>query len=147
MKQFKQLGAYGLIVKDNKIVLIKKKGGPYDNLLDLPGGSLEWHETPLEALKRELKEEIGVEVKKYELFDADSVTFEWQYKDEMIDGHHIGIFYKVLEYDNEIRKDVALDSKNNDSLGAEFYEISKLHKEDLSKIAVLALEKLGYHFK
>ena len=38
MKQFKHLGAYGLIIKDEKIVLIKKVGGPYNGKLDLPGG-------------------------------------------------------------------------------------------------------------
>ena len=40
MKEFKQLGAYGLIIKDGKILLIKKFGGPYDSKLDLPGGTI-----------------------------------------------------------------------------------------------------------
>lgn len=40
MKEFKQLGAYGLIVKDGKILLIRKFGGPYDGKLDLPGEQL-----------------------------------------------------------------------------------------------------------
>ena len=30
MKKIKHLGSYGLILKDNKILLIKKVGGPYD---------------------------------------------------------------------------------------------------------------------
>lgn len=29
MKEYKQLGAYGLIIKDNQILLIKKFGGPF----------------------------------------------------------------------------------------------------------------------
>ena len=40
MKEIKHVGAYGLIVKDDKIVLIKKVGGPYDGKLDLPGGTI-----------------------------------------------------------------------------------------------------------
>ena len=71
MKEHRHLGVYGLIVKDNKILLIKKVSGPYDGLLDLPGGGLEFGERPIETLKRELEEETGIIVKKCELFDTD----------------------------------------------------------------------------
>ena len=54
MKEFKQLGAYGLVIQDDKILLIKKLGGPYDGKLDLPGGTIEFCERPEEALKREI---------------------------------------------------------------------------------------------
>ena len=145
MKEYRHLGAYALIIKEDKIVLIKKCGGPYDGKLDLPGGTIEFGETPEETLKRELKEEIGIDVINYELFDANSVTFEWNYKEDKILNHqHIGIFYKVNNYNNEIQKEVAIDEKNDDSLGADFYEINKLKKEELSSIVILELEKLGY---
>lgn len=39
MKQFSHLGTYGLIIKGDKIVLIKKMGGPYNGKLDLSGGN------------------------------------------------------------------------------------------------------------
>ena len=39
MKEYKQLGTYGLIIREDKILLIKKSGGPYDSKLDLPGGN------------------------------------------------------------------------------------------------------------
>ncbi len=147
MKQeFKQYGVYGIIINNNKIVLIKKHGGPYDGKLDLPGGGIKFHEQPEETLKRELKEEVGIEVQKYELFDADSVTFEWPYEDKILDGHHVGIFYKVLEYTGDIKENVAIDDNNNDSLGAKYYDINSLKKEDLSLIALLELEKIGYKF-
>lgn len=145
MKEFKQLGMYGLVVKDNRILLIRKKGGPYDGKLDLPGGTIEFCERPVESLKRELMEEVGIEVKKYELFDSDSVAFEWNYREDIIvKVHHIGIFYKVLDYNNDIKKDVIIDDVNDDSLGADFYEISNLMKNELSAIAIMELEKLGY---
>lgn len=144
IKEFKQLGAYGLVICDEKILLIKKHGGPYDGTLDLPGGTIEFCERPEEAMIRELKEEVGIDVKKYELFDADSVAFDWQYKDVMLRVHHTGIFFKIMEYSNEIRKNVELDKNNEDSLGADFYDIKNLTKNDLSKIAILELEKLGY---
>ena len=148
MKEFKQLGAYGLIIDNGKILLIKKSGGPYDGKLDLPGGTIEFCEKPEEALKRELLEEVGIETFEYELFDADSVAFEWQFKEDiLVKVHHTGIFYKVLNYKNEIKKVVEIDEVNDDSLGAEFYDISSLSKSDLSEIAILELNKLGYELK
>ena len=146
VKEYKQLGSYGLVIKDDKILLIKKNGGPYDGKLDLPGGTIEFNERPSYALVREFKEEVGIDIKNYELFDADSVSFDWNYKDMLIKVYHIGIFYKVIDY-NEIKKDVKIDEVNDDSLGADFYEISKLKKEELSAIAILELEKMGYDLK
>ena len=146
MKEFKQLGAYGLIVKDDKILLIKKFGGPYDGKLDLPGGTIEFGEKPVQTLKRELEEETGIEILNYELFDANSVTFKWAYKENiLLKVHHIGIFYKVLDYKNKIKKEVNINNINDDSLGANWYHISKLNKNELSMIVILELEKLGYN--
>lgn len=147
MKQFKHLGAYGLIIKDKKIVLIKKVGGPYNGKLDLPGGTIEWGETPEQTLIRELNEEVGIDVIKYELFDANSIIFEWIHKEELERGHHLGIFYKVLDYNNDLSENIEIDEQNDDSLGAKFYEIEKLRKSELSDIANLEIEKLGYKLK
>ena len=144
MKEFKQLGSYGLIIENNKILLIKKSGGPYDGKLDLPGGTIEFMERPEDTLIRELKEEVGIDVTNYELLDTDSITVDWYYKEEIIKVHHIGVFYKILNYNNELLKDISIDSKNDDSKGAEYYEISKLRKSELSSIAILEIEKLGY---
>ena len=115
-----------------------------ENLIYL-GGTIEFCERPAIALKRELMEEVGIEVVNYELFDADSVAFEWQFKEDvLVNVHHTGNFYKVLDYKNDIKKEVEVDEVNDDSLGADFYEIDKLSKDELSVIAILELEKLGY---
>lgn len=146
MKEYKQLGSYALVLKDNQILLIKKHGGPYDGKLDLPGGTIEFCEKPEEALKRELMEEVGIEVNEYELFDANSVAFVWNFKEDVqVKVHHTGIFYKVTSYKNEIKKEVNIDEVNDDSLGAEFYNIDTLTKDMLSEIAILELEKMGYN--
>ena len=147
MKQFKHLGAYGLIIKERKIVLIKKKGGPYNEKLDLPGGTIEWGETPEQTLIRELNEEVGIDVTNYELFDTNSVVLEWMHKEELEKVHHLGIFYKILNYNNEVLEKIKIDEKNDDSLGARFYEIDKLRKNELSDIAKLEIEKFGYKLK
>ena len=146
-KEFRQYGVYGIIIKDDKILLIKKNGGPYDGKLDLPDGTIKFHEKPENTLKRELLEEVGIVAKKFKLFDADSVDFEWEFNNLLIDGHHVGIFYEVLEFENNIQSSLNIDEVNDDSLGAEFYSIKKLNKTDLSLIALLELEKLGYTLK
>ena len=140
-KEYRQLGAYGLLIKDNKILLIKKKTGPYDGLLDLPGGTIEFKESPLEALKREFREEVGINVIEAHLFDANSVLFDWKYNEDTIKVHHIGIFYTVLDYDGDILKENIVDEINDDSLGAEFYDIDKLKESDVSKIAWMEIER------
>ena len=149
MKENKHLGAYGIVIKNERILLVKKHGGPYDGKYDLPGGTIEFCEKPEEALKRELIEETGIEVINYELFDADSVNVEWKSQNSLIKTHHIGIFYKILEYANEIKREIEIeiDDINDDSCGAEFLSIDKLSKKDLSAIAILELEKLGYKLK
>ena len=147
MKEHKHLGAYGIVIKDNKILLIKKVTGPYDGKLDLPGGTIEFQERPEDALKREFLEETGINIKEYTFFDSDSVNISWKHNNQEIRTHHIGIFYLIKDYTNEIKKDIKIDSKNDDSLGADFYEIGELKKDNLSEIAILELSKLGYKLK
>ena len=144
MKEFKHLGVYGIIIQNNEIVLVKKNGGPYDGKLDLPGGTIEFGETPQEALIRELEEEIGINLKEYELITADSVLFDWTYNDKLLKCHHIGIFYKIINYENAIQNNIEIDDKNDDSFGGQFYNINNLKKEELSEIAIMILEKLNY---
>ena len=147
MKEYKHFGSYGLITKGEKILLIRKKGGPYDGCLDLPGGTIKFGERPSDTLKRELMEEVGINIKDYFLFDADSVKFTWNFKNNLINVHHIGIFYRIKHYENEVKKNVEITKTNDDSLGADFYEIKRLTKEKISAIALMELEHLGYTIK
>ena len=88
MKQVRHLGVYGLILDNDNIVLIDKVGGPYNGKLDLPGGTIEFGETPEKTLVRELEEEVGIKVLDYELFDGNSIVHEWSYKDYHEQLHH-----------------------------------------------------------
>lgn len=52
-----------IVVKDNKILLIKRSIDPESGQWALPGGYLSWDETTEEGAIREVKEETGVDVK------------------------------------------------------------------------------------
>lgn len=142
--KYKHLGVYGLVIKEEEVLLIKKAVGPYKGKLDLPGGTVNFGERPNETLIREFDEETGLAITDYSLFDVDSVKFLYKENDKSIMVHHVGIFYKILGYENDIKENISVDLVNDDSLGAGFYKISSLRKKDLSKIAILELEKLGY---
>lgn len=135
------VGSYGVIIRDMKIALIKKARGGYKGLYDLPGGGIEHDETPLEALTRELMEEIRVSIVKAELLDAVSKTFKWDVNDKLIqDLHHIGILYRVEIESDELKT----DADGLDSLGGEWKDIDKVKEEDVSPFTWMALKKLGY---
>ena len=146
MQRLKHLGVYGILISNEKILLIKKANGPYKGMLDLPGGSLEYKERPIDTLKREFKEETNLNIKNFSLLDADSIYIERLY-DELYTWHHVCIFYKINDYEGDIKDDISINEINDDSLGANFYEIKNLKKKDVSEITVLALEKLGYNLK
>lgn len=55
------------VIEENKRYLLTKRiddsSGKYDGLWQIPGGSLEFGESPEQTLKRELKEELGIDVR------------------------------------------------------------------------------------
>lgn len=59
-----------LISKENKILLIKRNNEPFKGSWAIPGGYIDWDETAEEALKREVKEETGLDVTEITFFDV-----------------------------------------------------------------------------
>ncbi|MDB5175145.1 MAG: hypothetical protein JWM81_3 [Candidatus Saccharibacteria bacterium] len=58
------VGAF-IFSRDNKVLLGQSiKGGVYQNLWVVPGGGIEDGETKLEALIREIQEEVGLDIRK-----------------------------------------------------------------------------------
>lgn len=146
MKKIKNthVGAYGFIIKNDCVALIKKARGGYTGLLDIPGGGIEHIETPVEALKRELMEEAGVTVKTYQLLTATSRTFTWMMKKDLEeDLHHIGILYQVEVEEENVKE----EADGIDSNGCNYYKISELSKSELTPFTIEGLELLGYQLK
>ncbi len=135
------VGAYGIIIKDNQIALVKKSRGGYKGKLDLPGGGIEHTELPCETLKREIMEEAGISISEYSLFDVTATNIKWEIKKDLYeDLHHIGILYIVKTKDVKLKN----DSDGLDSEGADWYSISELSSHQLSPFAKYALEKMNY---
>lgn len=138
------VGAYGIIIHDEKIALIRKARGGYKGKLDLPGGGIEHMETPDEAVRREIMEEAGIEIDEYSLLDVTSTNITWEMEPDLWeDLHHIGVLYQVGVSNFDLKK----DADGLDSEGADWYQIDDLSKEELSPFAIYGLEKMGYILK
>ncbi len=75
-----------VIVKDGKLLVLKRSEEPFKGEWDLPGGYMNRGEKPEEALRRELKEELGIEA------DLDFIgwfpgTAKWKDKEFPILSH------------------------------------------------------------
>lgn len=66
-----RIGVYGVIMSnDNKqMLLIRQYRGPYAGKFDFPGGGIEFGESPEEALRRELIEEVAMECDSLQLIE------------------------------------------------------------------------------
>ena len=137
-KEWRHLGAYCLIVQDGKMALIRKSRGAYKGKLDVPGGTIEHGERPEVTLVREIKEELDANVKEFKLFDAESVIVDWNYDGEDLNMHHLGIFY-IVTLENDTLKS---DGDGLDSLGANWYPIDELKKEDVSPLVWIEINKM-----
>lgn len=93
--QITRHGAYGVLLQDSTIFLTLKKSGPYKGLWGLPGGAIEFSETPEEALKRELLEEAAMAAARLELLSIATSIGKYDNNGVWYQFHHIGIIYKV----------------------------------------------------
>ena len=135
------VGAYGILIRDGKIALVKKARGGYKGKYDLPGGGIEHTETPIEAQHREMMEEVEGTVIKEELLDATSTNIKWLMEENVTeDLHHIGILYLVDIKEENLK----IDADGLDSDGAVWLPIEELNEEQLSPFAWYALKKLNY---
>lgn len=92
LKQVTRIGVYGIVIKNNQILTVRQKRGPYAGKLDFPGGGIEFGESPEQTLRREFLEEVAMEFDSMKLIDNLTATLQ---VDSSYLFHHIGMIYQV----------------------------------------------------
>ena len=64
-----------IIIKDGEVFATQRGYGEFKGWWEFPGGKMEPGESPQEALKREIREELDAEIEVRELLE----TVEWDY--------------------------------------------------------------------
>lgn len=72
-----------IIVKDNQVFATQRGYGEFQGWWEFLGGKMEAGESPQEALKREIREELDAEIDVKELLE----TVEWDYPDFHLTMH------------------------------------------------------------
>ncbi len=103
----------GVIIKDEKILLIRRKNEPFRGQWALPGGFVEYGETVEEAVVREAEEETGLRTAVEKLVGV--------YSDPERDprGHTVSVVYFVSTGGETPRG-------NDDALEAKFFDLDDL---------------------
>ncbi len=123
LPQLTRYGVYGVIISRKSLLLTLKKKGPYAGKWDLPGGGIEFGESPEETLHRELIEEIAHVPKQFHFLMHCTHVGKYYKEESPYLFHHIGILYEVSDlepYDKGIAEEemkwMALDSLRVDQL-------------------------------
>lgn len=102
MSRQAELGAHprievvaGILLDDQDRVLIvdRPNARSYEDYWEFPGGKLEAGESSEQALARELKEELGIDV----LSCSNFYSLQHEYEDKTVELY----FYRVLDYSGE----------------------------------------------
>lgn len=128
-------GVYGLLMKEDALLVIDKNGGPYINRYDLPGGSLEEGETLATAMRREFTEETGLEVALERQIGVADFKFPWDWR-EFDEVHHIAVFYLVRQTGGTLS--IPEQFVGQDSLGARWVKASDVSIDNASPLVLEA---------
>ena len=134
--QRQRLGSYAFITSEGHVLLSLLNRGPNRGKWTLIGGGIEFGESPMEALLREVKEEAGIELQ------AEPVlldVFEHRYDDQL---QFFGIIHRI---DLPVRVPCKADGDGSSSDGTRWFKLSELEHDELnpSVLKVLKLLKLG----
>lgn len=95
VQKVSRYGAYAVIIQDEKLLLTYKESGPYKGLWDLPGGGIEFGESPEMTLKREVEEETALEVSQIKLLTVLTYQNTYSKNGKEYHFHHVGIIYQA----------------------------------------------------
>ena len=134
------IGIYGICIRDNKLLCIKKERGPYKNRFDLPGGSQKENEGLSETLVREFQEETGYHMKGY----GNCRVYDVFVEESNRTVYHIMVFYNVdinLEQQDAISE--KLEDELNDSSGIYWIDLEELDIKNSSPLILKLKQELS----
>ena len=134
------IGVYGVCIKDNKLLCIKKERGPYKNRFDLPGGSQKENEGLTETLVREFREETGYQIKNY----RNCRVYDVFVKEQKRMVHHIMVFYNVdINFEQQDIISEKLEDELNDSSGIYWIDFEELDINNSSPLILKFKQELS----
>jgi 8-oxo-dGTP diphosphatase len=116
------VGVGGVVLVDNRVALIRRANEPRKGQWSIPGGTLELGETLVEGVRRELLEEIGLEVEVGPLIEA----FERVYHDP---GGRLLFHFVILDYLCRARSRVP-------TAGGDALEVALAAEDELDRFAL-----------
>lgn len=90
---------------DRHLLLHRAKGTPQAFTWGVPAGKFEPHETPFEAVKREVQEETGILLKEEELLPMGPLYVRYP---------HLDFTYHLFNYECSLRPEVSLSDEHHD---------------------------------
>ncbi len=119
-----RIAAYGVARRGDEVLLVRSSAqSKLSGQLFLPGGGIEWGESPEEAMVREFREETGLEVAVGELLDVSSAINV--FADEML--HTIRVIYRATVSGGALRPEA-----NGTTDVAEWVPIARAETLDLA---------------
>ena len=112
--------ACAVIVKDDTVLMVKRKREPYAGTWMFPAGFVDYGEHPEDTLKREVSEETGLRIQDFSFISI------YQVDDDPRAMGHWGIFYKVIVEEGTLKND---EEEN----------------EDLQWFDISAIPEIGWH--
>ena len=133
-----------IITHGNKLLAMKNNNTPY---YFLPGGRVALHETADNAIKRELREELGINAKIVRpLWFAQTFFVEDECKEKF---HELCVYYLVDVSDTDLvnhKKFIGLETKNNEVF--EWLSIASLNEQYLYPLFIKErINNLPEHFE
>lgn len=134
------IGIYGICIRDNKLLCMKKERGPYKNRFDLPGGSQKENEGLTETLVREFREETGYAIENY----GNCRVYDVFVEETNRTVHHIMVFYDVnVNFEQQDAISEKLEDELNDSSGIYWINLEKLDITNSSPLILKLKQELG----
>lgn len=144
----RQIVSAVIISKDNKILFGKKdpkKGGVYPDCWHIPGGGIEENESREEALAREIKEEVGIDIskEKIELISDDDTG---EAKKTLGTGERVLVSMYFFTYKVVLGKNsekIKIQSED-DLFKLQWFDINSLSTLKLTPPSMTLFKKIGF---